>query len=99
MIQSSDIAQSDLEDGSFHHIVVTVSGGQVNFYLDGNNTATRFDTKYKHCSCKLFLLVYSYRTLNGSILDMSDSEFVIGGGSFVGAMQDVRFYSSALSTK
>ena len=42
MTQSSDIVQSYLEDGNFHHIVVTVSGAQVNFYLDGNNTGARY---------------------------------------------------------
>ena len=98
--QSSDIVQSYLEDGNFHHIMVTVSGAQVDFYLDGNNTGARYyivinaNTLYT-----LFLLMYISRTLNGSILDMSDSEFVIGGDSFVGAMQDVRFYSSVLSIK
>ena len=39
------------------------------------------------------------RTLTGPILDMPNSEFVIGGGSFVGTMQDIRYYSTVLNTK
>jgi len=42
-IPSSDIAQSYFEDGSFHHVVVTVNGTHVNIYLDGVSRVTRFD--------------------------------------------------------
>ena len=46
-----------------------------------------------------YCINYISRTMNSPILDMPNSEFVIGGGSFVGAMQDVRYYSTVLSTK
>ena len=48
MIQSSGVTQSSLEDRNFHHVVVTVSGTQVNIYLDGDNRATRSDNSHLH---------------------------------------------------
>jgi len=91
---SSRIAQSLFGDGDFHHIAVTVTQTVANIYFDGVNVASRYCQDLFNCST-----IFYFRTLSGAVVDAGDSEFVVGGGGFVGAMQDARFYSSALGTE
>ena len=91
---SSRIAQFLLEDGDFHHIALTVTQTVANIYFHGVNIASRYSQDSFNCC-----IILQFRTLSGAVVDAGDSEFVVGGGGFVGAMQDARFYSSALSTE
>jgi len=83
-----------LEDGDFHHIAVTITQTVVTIYFHGANIASRYGQDLFNCSISIY-----FRTLRGAVVDAGDSEFVVGGGAFVGSMQDVRFYSLALSTE
>lgn len=86
--------------GAWHHAVVTVGNGAINFYIDGalSKTVSLAGTLAPLSSPVNLVIGQQLPKDKFNFTDSSDPNYFYGGSFFRGSLDDIRYYNKVLTT-